>query len=224
VIPESRFNAFPKPHSNMVKLKGPSLSTAAAGGLGKTLIFAESKGRRYAKKWHQPANPKTKGQVAMRAMVRFLSQQWSLLSAADQATWEARAAATVISPFNAYQAFNLERWRRFQGPTQHLPTDVIFLPAILTYPTLSQVGRFIQFDGTVTDERETWAMLFYNVASAGAPPSWRDIIHFLDIPAAGSYTWRWGPLTPGTYYFRLSLTQIHGFRWTGAVSRQLTVT
>ncbi len=113
----------------MVKVSGPMMSLDASGKLAGTLVFAKWKGRNYVRSLVKPANPKSGGQVGVRAMFKFLAQNWAPLSTANKATWEDRADDLVASPFNAYMSYNQKRWRDFNTPTIEDPaTETGTLP------------------------------------------------------------------------------------------------
>ncbi len=93
----------------------------ASGSLGGTMVFSKWKGRNYVRSLVKPANPKSGGQVGVRAMFKFLSQIWAGLTDANKATWEARAENLVASPFNGFMSYNQKRWRDFNTPTNEDP-------------------------------------------------------------------------------------------------------
>ena len=105
----------------MVKLAGPMMSLDASGTVANTVTFSKWKGRPYVRMRVIPSNPKSGGQVGMRSMSRFLTQIWASLTAGNKATWEERATAAAISPFNAFLSFNQFRWRNFLGVTKEFP-------------------------------------------------------------------------------------------------------
>lgn len=106
----------------MVKVLGPAMSLDASGSLASTIVFSKWKGRNYIRQLVTPANPRSGGQVGMRAMFKFLTQHWKTgLDSAEKATWENRADQLVASPFNAYLSYNQARWRDFNGPSQEDP-------------------------------------------------------------------------------------------------------
>ena len=102
----------------MALVTAPLLSMDASGAVGGAIVFSKWKGRNYARALVTPSNPKSGGQVGVRAMFKFLSQEWKNLSAGDQATWEAIAEAASFLPFNAYQQNGLLRNRNFLAPAQ----------------------------------------------------------------------------------------------------------
>ena len=105
----------------MVKLNGPLFSMDARGKLADALVFSIWKGRNYARALVTPSNPQSGPQTGMRSMMKFLSQEWTNLDAAEKADWLTRAQQTVISNFNAYVSFNMLRWRSYLNPSKLTP-------------------------------------------------------------------------------------------------------
>ena len=105
----------------MVLVTGPLGGFSASGSLAGSLVFSSWKGRAYVRRLVTPSNPKTGLQVGVRRMFKFLAQNWANLTTVEQDTWDSRAAATVISPFNAYMSLNQKVWRNFQTPGQQDP-------------------------------------------------------------------------------------------------------
>ncbi|KKL03779.1 hypothetical protein LCGC14_2622690, partial [marine sediment metagenome] len=95
----------------MVKVNAPAMSLDASGSLAGALTFSKWKGRNYVRQLVRPSNPRSGGQVGVRAMFKFLSQIWAGLAPADKTSWEDRADDKVISPFNAFMGYNQFRWR-----------------------------------------------------------------------------------------------------------------
>jgi len=105
----------------MTKVNGPAFSLDASGTLAGTLVFSKWKGRNYIRERVIPSNPKSGGQVGVRAMFKFLAQNWQNLTAGNQATWEDRGEDLIASPFNAFMSLNQTRWRNFQAPSAEDP-------------------------------------------------------------------------------------------------------
>ena len=105
----------------MVKLRGPLFSFDASGTVGNAITFSKWKGRPYARQRVIPSNPKTAGQVAVRSMLRFLTQAWAGLGTTPKGSWAERAAQSAISPFNAYVSLNQLRFREYLTPSQADP-------------------------------------------------------------------------------------------------------
>lgn len=105
----------------MVLVTGPLGGFSASGSLAGSLVFSSWKGRAYVRRLVTPSNPNTGLQKGVRSMWKFLAQNWAGLTTVEQDTWDDRAAATVISPFNAYVSLNQRVWRNFQTPGQQDP-------------------------------------------------------------------------------------------------------
>ena len=187
----------------MVKLKGPGLATRAAGGLGKTLIFAESKGRPYLKKWHKPKNPKTATQVSLRAMLGFLSANWATVPTPRQQTWEAIAAAAKVSPFNAYQSANLRNWHHFLAPSDGTPAARAHDWGDYSAASATAVSRGVLLSVTLITPLKNWGTMYFNVPGVGAPTAWDNLVGMTYAPTIGIYKFLHHPLPPGTYHYRM---------------------
>lgn len=166
----------------MVKLTGPGLAKAASGTLAGQLTFSNWKGRAYLKKHRKPKQPRTGGQVGMRAMLAFLSAQWTEISAEDQATWADLAASSSISPFNAYQKVNLGRWRNFQRPSQAHPATEDDQHALITFAVPYPFTRHFGFYFAVNPINDGWAVTIHEVPDSGEPIYWHNFQHAFPIP------------------------------------------
>lgn len=208
----------------MVKLTGPGLAHGATGSLAGELIFSTWKGTPYLKQHRDPKQPRTPGQVAMRAVMQLLSLEWRNLSAADQALWYELADQTNVSPFNAFQALNLARWRSHKAPTQIPTTDTAGYGMTSTGYTVIAVSRGIKFSTDVTDRKQSWTTPVYHLPSSGDPKSWHELLHFIILPATGYVQWIWRPIPPGTYYLCTTVHKIHGQLGTGQINYTVVLT
>lgn len=207
----------------MVKLQGPGMAIDAAGSLARTITFAKTKGRNYAKIYRTPADPKSWPQQAMRAMCDFLGRDWPLVSPGDRATWQEHAAKAQISTFNAFQAFNLARWRDFEPPTMQFPPDGTGTGGGFTWPTCTGVSRGILWSGNVVSVVGNWGMLIAQTTAYGSILRWDGLRHIQTLRIVNPWTWTWRPLPSGPYYFRLAYFNWHGGGWTAGPARQATV-
>jgi len=200
----------------VVRVRGPSLAQEAAGGLGQTLIFSQSKGRSYVKRWAAPANPNTTPQLAMRRMHQWLSQHWSTLVAADQDTWAELAAQTNIPPYNAFISHNLARWRSFLAPCDRYPATATgsYGSFYLWYATACSRGMDLSVSvGPPADSR---AVLLMRSQTPGFTPKWSNLCYSVPWLDAGYKCWFDRPIPAGTYYYRLMFTTRFGLMngWT----------
>lgn len=207
----------------MVRLRGPGLAQTAAGGLGQTLIFSQSKGRAYCKRWAAPANPKTPGQLAVRACTQFISQQWQAFSPAEHASWEELARQTNIPPYNACLAYNLSRARNYKAPTAWYPADATGTDPTFTSPVLVAKGRQAKLAINVSAVNDGLTFVFYHCTNASYTRAWNRIIRYLDIPTPTLLNWYFGPFTTGPHYFSIDYSMRRG-KTAGAVyNRTITI-
>jgi len=185
----------------MVKLYAPLFSLGASGTIGKAVTYSNWKGIAYARQRVVPANPKTVLQVSVRAMMRFLSQAWTDIGSTPQGSWDAPAAATNVSPFNAYIKHNLQRWREFQAPSQTHPA-----PETGTEPTAtldSAVGgdSYIDVTMTITTMSDVWGMILFRSPTTTFATSRANAIRVIPITGTGELVYTDSNLTAGTYWY-----------------------
>lgn len=208
----------------MVKLRGPGLGQAAHGGLGRVLIFAETKGRAYCKKWHKPSQPNAPGQLAMRAAARFVAERWQYFTQAEKDSWIPLAAQTNIPPYNACLAYNLERARRNLKPTAGYPASDTGTAGVFSSPTMTAVGRQARFSSNVTTVNDLFGWPINKVASVGTPKNWNTIVHLVPCVGVGVHTFDYGPLAPGIHYFKIDFMLRRGWSNLAEYIRTVTIT
>jgi hypothetical protein len=131
-----------------MKVTAPLFSLDASGSIGGAIVASKWKGRNYMRRLVIPSNPKSDGQTTNRAVMRFLSQSWALLTALQQADWNVLAAQGNYSPFNAYARAGMMRWTQWNYPQIH-PTNVdSTVPATPT--ALSAAGGVGVISGTLS--------------------------------------------------------------------------
>lgn len=186
----------------MALVKAPLLSLDASGALGNALVFSKWKGRPYVRSLVKPANPKSGGQVGVRAAFKFLSQHWGDGGASAQATWEDLAEQDVVSGFNAYMKQNLLRNRNFLAPGQEYPA--------LVAQTASAIDTFAATAGerqiTITINDDTlddvnWGFLIFRALSTGFTPAFDNLVAIVEADGANVQSWVDTPLVPDTYYY-----------------------
>lgn len=90
----------------MAKLTAPLLSFGARGKVADTLVFANWKGREYARSYSIPANPQSAGQTLTRNTFSFLQAVYKLMPPDAVAPWDAYAVGKVLTGRNAFTKFN----------------------------------------------------------------------------------------------------------------------
>jgi len=185
----------------MVKVLGPMFSFEASGTIGKIATFSKWKGRPYVRQRVVPANPKSALQVATRAMLRFLSQAWATVGATPQGSWDDLAAASQISPFNAYVGRNQTRFREFQAPSQTYPAaETGSLPAA-TLDTATGGPSYIDLAFTITTLNDVWGVAIFRSPTGTFTPSRANCIAVIPVDGTGALVYTDSNLDAGTYYY-----------------------
>lgn len=208
----------------MVKVQAPALSMAASGKLGGAIVFASWKGRPYVRELVRPSNPKSGPQIGVRAMMKFLSQQWAGLSTADKEDWLTRAAATTISNFNAYVAYNMSRWRSFLAPSKTDPATEA--STALTVSSLVATGAIHQASVAITPSAGTaiWGYAIFSDQVGTIVPAFSNCIAVIEADGANAVTFIHSPLAAGEYYYKAKVINIDGKFGANSTEDSATVT
>lgn len=185
----------------MVKVAGPAMSLEASGSLGGVMVFSKWKGRPYVRALVRPSNPKSGGQVGVRSMFKFISQNWAAISDADKATFEDRADQKVISPFNAFMSLNQFRWRDFTPPTQADPATQT--GTVATTGTITAVAgvRSATLTIPIGAPEDGWGVAVFRSLSTGFATAFDNLIGIGLIDAVNDVVVVDTPLTPDTYFY-----------------------
>jgi len=177
------------------------MSLGASGKLGGALVFAKWKGRPYVRTLVRPANPKSGGQIGVRAMFKFLSQKWAGLTDGNRATWEDYADQLVVSPFNAYVSRNQFRYRDFTPPTKEDPAAQAATPDAAVVIALTLGVRSIAVEITPSAYVADWGFAVFRALSATVVPAFDNLIGVVIQDGANAVTWLDTPLEPDAYYY-----------------------
>ena len=185
----------------MVKVTAPAMSLAASGTLAKALVFSSWKGRAYVRERVIPSNPKSGGQVGVRAMFKFLTQIWDGLSDANKATWENRADDMVVSTFNAFVSYNCNRWRNFQLPSAEDPaaetgTAPDGATGVAT-PGVRSMTLVITDGGNAPD----WGYAIFRSLATSPTLAFDNCVAVVEWSGAATTTWIDTPLAPDQYFY-----------------------
>lgn len=187
----------------MVKLQAPCLSLQASGSIAGSLVFSSWKGRAYCRSLVKPSNPKSGGQVGIRSMFRWLSQQWAALSDVDKATWEDRADQKVVSPFNAYVSLGQYRWADFLAPSTMDPPAVAMTPPTDGAGAATAGVRSITVEQAITTASDGWGVLFFRALAPAFTTAFDNLIGVGLIVGTADVVWVDSPLDPDTYYYNM---------------------
>ncbi len=186
----------------MARVNGPLMSMSASGALAGSIVFSNWKGRPYVRQLVRPANPKSGGQVSMRAILKFLSQQWVDIPPADQSSWEDLADADVVSYFNAYMKKNLGRNRDFLAPSHNSAIEQVLVIDPITDFTATPAVRSITIEITATNiVGANWGHLLYRGLESEFVPSFTNLIAIVPHTTPDPAVWVDSPLEPDTYYY-----------------------
>lgn len=187
----------------MVKTTAPCFSNDARGSVGGVLTFSKSKHTNTVRYMPKPKQPDTHTQLHFRALTKFLSQQWKLLSPADKLTWSDPASRGRGSAYNAFIGRNLFSWNLGQAPSKTFPRDGPDLPAgfpgLLGTPGVKQANLRPLYAYWAS----TWAYALHRALSALDLQDPDTVIAFV-TPIGFFSDYTDAPLKTGTtYYYRI---------------------
>lgn len=186
----------------MVRVSSPMMSLDASGTIGNSATFSKWKGRNYVRARVIPHNPKSAGQVGVRAMFKFLAQNWAAITAGTQATWATIAAAMVISTFNAYVRGNQSRWRNFLMPSKDPPAAAAHTSGVLNVWTATAGVRQISLAHSLTTANANWGMAIFRSPTGTFAATWDKCIAVVLLADTAAHTYVDTPLAAGTYYYK----------------------
>lgn len=188
----------------MVKLKAPSVSTQASGAIADTLVYSKTKKTAYLKKHSKPKNPKTPKQVATRAMITFLANNWRQLSTPQQDTWDDEAVRKQIGPYHAFIAANGKRWGHFLRPSKEDP-------AAETMPRPASPGflltvnlQLLTLESWPRDPTEVWGYTLHQSPTTPFTHTHDNTVALITQIGVAHMLTNHGPLEPGTYYYKIA--------------------
>lgn len=195
----------------MARLTGPLMSVDASGPFGKVIVYAKCKGRNYARKLTRPKNPRSAKQLGIRAMTRFLMKAWSALIPQDKATFDALAAASQISPINAYVAFNHARWQENEAPSMRSPAAEATDPEAITSAALTAHANYVTAAVIPAANGNIWGTMVWR-DTVEVVATWANCIAVYFTATTDAHTFTDSPLDPGTYHYRFAQ-----FNWDGVL-------
>lgn len=195
----------------MARVTGPLMSMDASGTIGGSITFAKWKGRNYVRRRVVPHNPQSEAQTATRAMMRFLTQAWALISGGDQATWDDQAASEKISPFNRYIQVNMREFTQFLFPSTTYPIDRISTPPAAL--TVTATAGIHEVNGTLApgSPAPTWGLVV--LLAAAITPARSDCQLIIPAQAGATVSFTVPNVKSGNY-----TCQGLGFNLDGVVS------
>lgn len=200
----------------MASTTGPLFSFDASGKIGDSIVFSRWRGRPYVRRLVTPSNPRSAAQTGVRAMMRFLSQQWAGLTATEKATWAALADATNILNFNAYTQQNQKRWASFKAPGKNYPVpETGTQPTITTITATGGVGE-VQITASGITPNDGWGLMIFRSQTTGFATSRNTAVRVIPLDGTNDISFTDTGLTAGTYFYNF-----RSFTNDGALSAEL---
>ncbi len=207
----------------MAVVKGPLFSMAASGTVGGVLVFTSWKGRDVVRRHAVPANPRSGGQLSVRAMMKFLAQYWTSMTDGEMADWEERAAATNISPFNAFVSYCMTRWGLNMVPSKEHPAAESDAAGTIANEAATAGSRSILVEDEVTVLAQNWGILVFRSLTTGLTGTRNQLVQVLEAEAAAVYTWLDFPLTAGIeQFYKFQAFSVEGV--VGALGAEVSAT
>lgn len=207
-----------------MKTTGPMFSLDASGSIGGILTASKWKGRSYFRTLVKPSNPKTAGQVANRAMLKFLSQSWANLTSPQKANWDQLAANLSISPFNAYVKENQRRWTNVLTPSVNYPAGNSDIAGTESTPVLTAGVKMIQVALTITALNQNFGI--WLCAQNGGGPSMvkSETLAIVEAKSVATFNFMHTGLTTGDVWHYIATTfSLDGVVGAATVPVQATV-
>jgi len=207
----------------MARTTAPLFSLDASGSLANAIVFSKWRGRQFVRRHTIPKNPRTAAQVGIRAMMKFLSQQYADHKDQIDATFTDPAAAKNVSPFNAYVAFNMRRWRENRGPSLDYPAAQD-TTAITIAQTLTGGQRNVLLSNDPSGESANWGIIIYRSEDAIVTVNWNLCIGIAVANVGQAVTYTDAPLPAGDYHYRSAICNESGIIGTACADALTTVT
>lgn len=197
----------------MAVVVGPLMSVDATGTFAGAAVFSHWKGRNTVRRHAVPANPKSAGQLSVRAMMKFLSQYWASLSSAEQTSWDDRAEAGRFSAFNAFVKFNMLRWGVNLLPRQDETADLSDTAGVIDTETATAGSRSVLVSITVDTLNQNWGICIFRGLADTMGVTRNELVQVIPAESAAAFTWLDFPLTPNVaVYYRAYGFSIEGVK------------
>jgi len=182
----------------MAGTKAPLFGLDASGTLGGSIVFSKWRGRTYVRRHAIPSNPKSGLQVGMRAAMKFVTQDWANLSAANQDKWADLAASDNITKLNAQVRYDQRLTRRNLGIWQTPDASAGTTPSAPTMTSITAQPKTLVLLWASGANTPSYNWYIYRSLTTGFTP---DVSNLIAIVAAATLTYTDPNLTTGTEYF-----------------------
>lgn len=208
----------------MARMNAPGLGLGASGSIGDAMTYSTWRGRPYLRRKVTPSNPKSATQQSVRAMMKFLAQLWSTLSAPDQSTYSALAAANNVPYFNAYQKVNMKRWSEAKYPSQEYPAAEAGTPQTAGTHTATGGQRAATLALKTTTAADGWGYMIHRSTTTGFTPGYTNSAAVVAINGTTDVPYIDHDLDADTYYYKMTPFTIDGLAGTPSAEINAVVT
>jgi len=189
----------------MAKVTGPLMSLSASGTVANTIVFSTWKGRPYVREHVVPHNPKTAGQIGVRANFAGCVALYKALSDGNKALWTAQGKITSTTGLNAMIKVaqkNLEMAKGIPDIPDPVPATVPGPPAIGLSPSVA--GKQVTLEWMQGSGGTPYTFMLHRSKSAQFTPVPSNLIGLYsgnteqanDTPGVG--TWHYLLVAGGT--------------------------
>lgn len=119
----------------MARVSGPVISIGGKGQIGKSLIFSDWRGVKYAKQYVVPANPQTAEQSKTRDVFSYSSDFWRMATADAKKPWTEYAKNRPFTDRNSIIGKNVLSLR---GKANN--NDLVISPGVRSGPVLVSIS------------------------------------------------------------------------------------
>jgi hypothetical protein len=204
----------------MASTKAPLFGLDASGQLGGAIVFSKWKGRKYVRELVTPSNPQSGLQVGMRAMLKFITQIYSSLSAGIKTNWDNAAASDNITGLNAAVRENQRKARINEGALQDPTLSPGAVEAAPTAGAATAQPKSVKLTWTDSAGADDWCTFVYESTVEGFVPS---IATLIAVVPKGVQTFTSTGLKTGTTY-RYRLQGCEKGSTLGTLAAQLSAT
>lgn len=196
----------------MVKLKGPAVSTDALGSIADVLCFQKGRRGTIGKKHAKPKQPNTDAQIGVRSNIKWLSQQWSSLTAAQMASWFSRAQLSNVANYHAYLSQNSKRFHNFLMPSKQDPATEAGGGSTMDFNYLTERYKTIRYNARSGGPPVNWGYVLCRSRTSGFTPGPENVITFIQKTASVYDRYYDRGLASGWWYYQCAGFDITGRR------------
>jgi hypothetical protein len=160
----------------------------------------------------------------MRAMFKFLAQQWDGLGSPAKTSYDADAEAKSISAYNEYISFNMARWKNYAAPSQAKPAAETSTPLTVNNMTLTGGEGHVNISLTPSAATDIWGFEIYRDSAAITTPNNSNCIAVIAADGASAVEYNDSGLEAGTYHYRAAVINTDGVRGTAIADDSEAVT